>query len=60
MSLTKKLDSFNAKMSSQKWEKKSDGRYILKSNVVFDVRYKRDEIVNLLNELPEVTGFEIP
>ena len=60
MTLTKKLESFNAKMSSQKWEKKSDGRYILKSNVVFDVKQSKHEIVDILRGIDEVISFELP
>lgn len=60
VSLTKKLDSFNAKMLSQKWEKKSDGKYILKSNVVFDVKQNKHEIVDILSEIDEVISFELP
>ena len=60
VSLAKKLESFNAKMSSQKWEKKSDGRYILKSNVVFDVKQNKQEIVDILSGIDEVISFELP
>ncbi len=60
VTLTKKLESFNAKMSSQKWEKKSDGRYILKSNVVFDVKQSKHEIVDILRGIDEVISFELP
>ena len=58
--LTKKLDSFHAKMSSQKWEKKREGRYILKSNVVFDVTQSKDDIVDILSGIDEVISFELP
>ena len=58
--LVKKLTSYKAKMSFQKWEKKSSGSSHLKSNVVFDIGMSRDEIVDILNGLPEVRSFEIP
>lgn len=58
--LVRKLDSVNAKMSSQKWEKRQDGGSTLKSGVVFDIKYNRDEIVDILNGLEEATSFELP
>ena len=58
--LVKKLNTFGAKMSSQKWEKKSNGSSHLKSNVVFDIGQSRDDIVDILNGLPEAISFEIP
>ncbi len=58
--LVKKLDSHKAKMSSQKWEKKDGGGSVLKSNVVFAVGLNRDDIVDILNGLPEAISFEIP
>ena len=58
--LVKKLEGAGAKMSSQKWEKREDGGSLLKSNVVFDVRYERDRIVDILNGFTEVKAFELP
>ncbi len=58
--LVQKLGSLGTKMTSQKWEKKGEGRTLLKSSVIFDVHKSRDEIVEILNDLPEVVSFDLP
>ncbi len=57
--LLKKLEPYKARISSLKWEK--DGNIsVLKCNVVFDNKYGRDEIVDILNGIAEVKSFELP
>ena len=58
--LIKKLDPYNVKMYSMKWEKKDDSTAILKCGVMFQKDCTRDEIVHILNDIPEVASFELP
>ncbi len=58
--LVRKLDGYGAELAFQKWEKKKSGGSSLKSQVVFDAKYERDEIVDILNSFDEVAAFELP
>lgn len=58
--LVKKLGSYKTRISSLRWEKNPDTGSTLKCNVTFDRKYGRDEIVDILNSLPEVTSFDLP
>lgn len=57
--LINKLDSYKAKVSYLRWEKIDKNGAKLKCNVVFGKKFERDEIVDILNSLPEVTAFEL-
>ncbi|MCR5673418.1 MAG: MgtC/SapB family protein [Lachnospiraceae bacterium] len=58
--IVKKLEPYGVKLSSLKWEKTSKESASLKCNVMFNNKYNRDEIVNILNDISEVTSFELP
>ena len=58
--LLEKLSPYDAKIFYLRWEKDTDGGSTLKCNVKFSRKYIRDEIVDILNGLPEVTSFELP
>ena len=57
--IVKELEKSGAKLLSLKWEKTSKGKASLKGNVLFGGKYERDEIVNILNGINEVTSFEL-
>ena len=58
--IVKKLEPYGVRLSSLKWENNPDKTATLKCNIMFDNKYGRDEIVNILNDFTEVTGFELP
>ncbi len=58
--LIKKLEPYKTRMSSLRWEKDPKVGSTLKCNVIFDRKYGRDEIVDILNNLPEVRSFDLP
>ncbi len=53
------IESYGGRISLIKWEKTLHEEVSVRFNVLFDVKYGRDEIINLLNSMEEVTGFEI-
>ena len=54
------LKPYGAKISYLRWEKESEKGSTLKCNIRFDNKYERDEIVDILNGISEVTSFELP
>lgn len=57
--LLSKLEGYSDNISAMKWEKKSDKERTLRCNVLFDIKHSREDIIKLLNEMPEVVSFEI-
>lgn len=55
-----KLKAYNARMNSQKWEKTGEKGSTLNCSVIFDKKYDRDEIVDILNGIEEARAFDIP
>ncbi len=58
--MLKEMGKYGAKVSSLRWDKTSEKGSTLKCNILFDNKYGRDEIVDILNGITEVTGFELP
>ncbi len=58
--LLDELEPYKAKISFLRWEKDKEKGSTLKCNVRFSKEYSRDEIVEILNGLKEVTSFELP
>lgn len=58
--LVNRLQPYGARIYSLKWEKKPDNTSVLKCDVEFDIKYSRDEIARILNELKEVNSFDLP
>ena len=58
--ILKILEPYNVKLSALKWEKLSSDRASLNCNIMFDSKFGRDEIVNVLNSISEVSSFELP
>ena len=57
--LIKKLEEYGVRIFSIKWENKKDNGATLKSNLMFEKRYSRDEVVDILNDIAEVSSFEL-
>ena len=55
-----RLEKYGAKMSSMKWDKSMNTEVSLRCRISFDVKYGRDDIIDILNGMEEVTGFELP
>ncbi|MBR6160084.1 MAG: MgtC/SapB family protein [Lachnospiraceae bacterium] len=58
--LVEGLQKYGAKLRAQKWEKTGEKSSILKCSVLFDVKYDRDAIVDILNDIPEAIAFDLP
>ena len=58
--MTKKLEPYGAKLYYLRWEKEPESETTLKCNIRFDNKFGRDEIVDILNGLKDVTKFELP
>ncbi len=58
--LLKELQPYGAKLSYLRWEKDPKKGTILKCNVRFANKHGRDEIVDILNGISEVTSFDLP
>ena len=58
--LQDELKRYDARTSYLRWEKSQDKGSTLKCNIRFDNKYSRDEIVDILNGISEVTSFELP
>lgn len=54
-----KLEGYSDNISSMKWEKKTDKERILRCNLLFDIKYSREDVIKFLNEMPEVLSFEV-
>ena len=57
--LLKKMDDRIVSISAMKWDKKSEKERSLRCNILFDIKYDRDEVIKFLNELPETVSFEV-
>ena len=58
--VAEKFAQKGVKLSSLKWDKTSEDMIKLQCYAAFDKRFDREEIVRILNDIPEVTGFELP
>ena len=58
--IIKELEPYKAQLSSLRWERHDKKGSELKCNIMFDVKYSRDEIVDILNQIGEVTRFDLP
>ena len=58
--LLKELDQYGAKLSYIRWEREVEKGSTLKCNIRFDNKFGRDEIVDILSGIPELTSFELP
>ena len=47
-------------ISGMKWEKKAEKERVFRCNVTFDIKFSKEDVINLLLEMPEVVSFEIP
>jgi putative Mg2+ transporter-C (MgtC) family protein len=57
--LKDKLNTYNAKMNSIKWEKKEDGKSYISCYIEFKSGSDRDELIKIMNKIEEVVEFEI-
>lgn len=58
--MIKKFESYGANLSSIKWEKTTNREVMIRCRISFDIKYGRDDIINILNNMDEVKGFELP
>lgn len=58
--LVKEFEPYKVRVFSLKWENKDEDSSTLKCNILFDKKFSRDEIVGILNGIPEVISFELP
>lgn len=57
--LLSKLEGYSDNINAMECEKKSDKERTLRCNVLFNIKHSREDIIKLLNEMPEVVSFEI-
>ena len=58
--LMKKIEEKSILISGMKWEKKPEKERSFRCNVLFDIKYSREDVISFLLEMPEVSTFEIP
>lgn len=58
--LMKRLEERSVFISGMKWEKKAEKERTFRCNVIFDIKFSRQEVIHFLLEMPEVSSFEIP
>jgi hypothetical protein len=58
--LVERLKSYDAKISSIKWDKKEGESSVLQCSITFGSKYDRDNIIDILNGIEEVIRFELP
>ena len=58
--LIERLNKYDAKVSSIKWEKLGENKTELHCSIFFGTKYTRDDIIDILNGMEEIKRFELP